>query len=337
MSIVRPSTPILPAALVRRCPIVLGLIGLVGLSALALPRNALAQGAWSVAGQMPVERGQTAAAPAHGRVYLITGSAPGSAATGMLQVFDPGTGTWRDLTPMPDIASHAGAATIDGRIYVVGGFVDNVHVGAMDRVFAYDVAEDAWQSLPPLNVPRGSPGVVVLDGRIHAIGGRDDEGLVEAHEVYDPVAGRWSAAAPLPLARDHLGIAAGEGRIHVFGGRTGGSSDNTGRHDIYDPATDSWSEGDPMPTPRSGGVAFRLGNLLVYAGGECRPGESPPTYDEVEGYDLEVDGWIPLTPLPDGLHAGAAAVVERSAYVMGGRHGCGGGQPTLDVLEFHVP
>lgn len=292
---------------------------------------AAAQDGWSLAGEMPFQRAQTAAVASEGRVHLLTGASPDSAATGLLQSFDPETAAWSEGTPMPDVASHAGAAVLDGTIYVVGGFVANVHVGGMDRVFAYDTAEDAWRALPPLNVPRGSPGVVALDGRIHAIGGRNDDGLVDAHEVYDPATGEWSAAAPLPLARDHLGIGTADGRIHVFGGRTGGWDDNTGRHDIYDPSEDTWTEGPPMPTPRSGGMAFELDGLLVYAGGECRE-NGRSTYREVEGYDPEAEAWVALPSLPEGIHAGAAAAMEGRAYVLGGRHGCGGQAPTLEVL-----
>lgn len=323
---------LLPVSFPIRRACLRSLPGILTLAALAAPSTGLGQEGWSVAGEMPLERGQTAAVAAAEKVYLLTGSSPEADATGLLQEWNPRTGEWGDLTPMPDIASHAGAAVLDGRIYVVGGFIANVHVGGMERVFEYDIAADTWRALPPLAVPRGSPGVIALDGRIHAIGGRDDEGVVDAHEVYDPAAGRWTRAAPLPLARDHLGIEVADGRIHVFGGRTAGSSANTGRHDIYDPATDGWTEGPPMPTPRSGGMAFRLGDLLVYAGGECR--EPRATYDEVEGFDPGSGRWLTLPPLPEGRHAGAAAAVGNVAYVIGGRTGCGGDGPMLDVLAL---
>jgi hypothetical protein len=299
-----------------------------------VPSTAAAQGEWQVVGEMPVERGQTIAVTHGDRIHLLTGSAPGADATGMHQAFDPATGTWTELATMPDVASHAGAAVLGDRIYVVAGFVANVHAGAMARVFEYHLGLDAWRSVAPLEVARGSAGVVALDGRIHAIGGRNDEGLVGAHEVYDPETDHWSPAAPLPLPRDHLGIGVSDGRIHVFGGRTGGGTENTGRHDIYDPATDSWVEAPPMPTPRSGGASIEAGPLLLYAGGECRPTQPPSTFPEVEAWDPEAGSWITLPPLPEGRHAFGAAAVDGTAYVMGGRTGCGGSSPTLEVLRL---
>jgi hypothetical protein len=120
---------------------------------------------------------------------------------------------------MPDIASHAGAAFLDDRIYVVAGFVANVHAGAMARVFEYDIGSDAWQAVAPLEVVRGSPGVVALDGRIHAIGGRNDEGLVGAHEVYDPASDSWVEAPPMPTPRSGgASIDASPLLLHTGGG-----------------------------------------------------------------------------------------------------------------------
>lgn len=197
----------------------LALIGF--LAALACPAAVLAQPAWTVAGEMPVVRGQAVAVAEGGKIYLLTGSGPGAAATGMLQVFDPASGGWEDLATMPDIASHAGAAVVGGNIYVVAGFIANVHAGAMARVFRYDIATDRWEAVAPLSVPRGSPAVVALDGRIHAISGRNDDGLTGAHEIYDPASNTWRTAAALPHPRDHAGIGVANGRLHVFGGRTG--------------------------------------------------------------------------------------------------------------------
>lgn len=270
---------------------------------LTLAGHAEAQSGWAAVGEMPLERGQTIAVAEGGRIYVLTGSAPGEDATGLLQAYDPVTGAWEDLATMPDVASHAGAAVVDGSIYVVGGFVANVHAGAMARVFRYDIASGTWEARAPLSVPRGSPAVVAVDGRIHAISGRNDGGLVGTHEVYDPAPDRWSGVAPLPVPRDHKGIGVAGGRIHVFGGRTGGSSDNSGRHDVYDPATDTWSEAPALPTPRSGGAAFELAGRLAFAGGECRPSGPSPTYAEVEAWDPRTESWITLPPLAAGWAA----------------------------------
>lgn len=290
---------------------------------------------WSVSGAMPYERGEMTIAQANGKVYLISGSSRGVEANAFTQEFDPAAGTWREVALMPSVASHAGATALDGKIYVVGGFVANVHVGAVNRVFEYDVAANTWRAVAPLSAPRGSPGVVALNGKIHAIGGRNpDRQTVATHEIYDPATNTWSMAAPLPVARDHLGIAAVGGRIHVFGGRTNATVDNTGRHDVYDPMKNSWSAAAPLTTPRSAGVVFLLDGRIVYAGGECKDPQASATFSEVEAYDPQADRWTSLPALPAGRHAASAVAIGPRAYVFGGNLGCGGNRPSKEVLTF---
>ena len=136
---------------------------------------------------IPYDRAEIAVATLNGKVYVISGQSRGVDANEFTQEYDPATGTWRELALMPAVASHAGAVALNGKIYVVGGFLASVHVGAMDRVFEYDPATDMWKALAPLPAPRGAVGLVVLDGKIHAIGGRDPQlRTVSTHEVYDP-------------------------------------------------------------------------------------------------------------------------------------------------------
>jgi N-acetylneuraminic acid mutarotase len=304
-----------------------------------VPIGVLSQGGgWTPKGSMPFERGEIAVATVNDKIYAISGSSRGVEANAFNQEFDPATGMWRERALMPSVASHAGAAVLNGKILIVGGFVANVHVGAVNRVFEYDPATDRWRALAPLGAPRGAPGVVALNGKIHAIGGRDPErNTVATHEIYDPATNSWSMAAPLPLARDHLGAVVVGGRIHVFGGRTNATVDNTARHDVYDPATNSWSSAASLITPRSAGVAFSVGGRIIYAGGECKDPQGSVTFTEVESYDPRTDRWASLPPLQPGRHAAGAVVLGQQAYLFGGNAGCGGNRPSKDVLTFRMP
>ena len=298
-------------------------------------RNTEGEPAWMLKGTMPYHRGEIAVAAVDDKIYVLTGSAPGTQANGFAQEYDSTTGTWRDLPLMPSIASHPGAAAVGGKIYVVGGFVANVHIGAVDRVFEFDPASESWRAVAPLSAPRGSPAVVALNGRIHAIAGRDYDMIMQTtHEVYDPTTDTWTLAAPIPEARDHTGVTVMDGKIHVFGGRAGATANRLGTHYVYDPEMDSWSEAAALPTPRSAGVSFTLDGRIVYAGGECKDRETRTTFDEVEAYDPGTDNWAALPNLPTGLHAGAAVVLDAVAYVIGGNHGCGGGGPSEEIMTF---
>ena len=117
------------------------------------------------------------------------------------------------------------------------------------------------------------------------------------------------------------------------------STDNVALHDVYDPATDTWRAAAPMPTARSSGAATVYRGLILFAGGECRPGGKPGesmTYDTLEAYDPKTDKWLMLAPLPQGRHAFGAATVGGVAYFAGGTTTCGGGNDAK-LLAFTLP
>ena len=76
-----------------------------------------------------------------------------------------------------------GAATVDGKIHVIGGRGLDGVVVATHEVF--DPQTGQWSEAAPLPTPRDHLVVIAVDGKIHAIGGRfkgpvDRTGL---HEV----------------------------------------------------------------------------------------------------------------------------------------------------------
>ena len=311
---------------------------------------AAAQGTWSKqANPAPRMRSEVAVVDANGKIYEIGGGTfVGEGentkleqyASPLVQEYDPVTDKWRDLAPLPEGLSHAGAAILNGKIYVAGGFTIipprgvNVHLGAVDHVFAYDIAKNSWEKLTPLPSPRGSIGLAAAAGKIHAIAGRGpDQNTIGTHDVYDPATGKWTSAAPLPVSRDHLGIITLNDRIHVLGGRDTPNV-NVALHDIFDPATGKWIQAEPMPTARSSGAIAIYRGLLFYTGGECKDQKA---FAVNEAFDPKTGKWTTLAPLPETRHAFGAATVGDTLYFVGGTHGCGGRNPATDVLSFKLP
>ncbi len=125
-------------------------------------------------------------------------------------------------------------------------------------------------------------------------------GTVNTHEIYDPKTGKWAQGPTVPgPARDHLGVAVVDGKIHLFGGRVADVVDNLDRHDVYDSKTNQWTTAAPLPNPRSSGAYTVLDGLILYAGGECKPGGqpfTPNTYDDVTAYNSKTIGGRLLRP-----------------------------------------
>ena len=131
------------------------LAGVVSVVLISAPIAALSQvgASRSPNGSMPYERAEMAIATVNGKIYLISGGSRGVEANAFNQEYDPSTGTWRELALMPSVASHAGAAALNGKIYVVGGFVANrpIYSAAISAAGATDRRRRCWPSASETN------------------------------------------------------------------------------------------------------------------------------------------------------------------------------------------
>ena len=155
--------------------------------------------------------------------------------------------------------SHT-AAVVDGKIYVVGGAIDDDEVGVVvtDRVDMYDPAADSWQQVAAVPTVRSSHAAAIVDGKIYVSGGLAESGQYsDALEAYDPVADTWTTLASLSRAREHHASAVVNGKLYVFGGY----SSSAGRMDlveVYSPASNTWASAADLPLPIDEVVAVAL-------------------------------------------------------------------------------
>jgi len=90
-----------------------------------------------------------------------------------LQRFNPATGQWTQLTPMPTPNSDFGAAYIDGQLVTFGG--ENLFT-VFKTAMAYNLATRKWSTLESLPVARHGMGVAVLGQTIYAMNGAAEPG-----------------------------------------------------------------------------------------------------------------------------------------------------------------
>lgn len=297
------------------------------------PAPAGAPGRWVPRAAMPIPRSEMAWATATlGRMHVVGGYGEGAVNRDYHHLYDPAQDRWLDGAPLPRGANHVAVAAEGGKVYALGGFVEQ-NRRSDTNAYVYDIASNRWSPIAPLPRPRGAAAAVMLEGKLHLIGGASEPASERAsvgwHEVYDPQADRWSARKALPGARDHVGCVVHNGRIHIIGGRFNTFEYNTDLHHVYLPARDTWEPRAPLPTARSGhGLVAYRGRLFAMGGegGFLVNGvpHQAKVFGQMESYDPERDSWLRHAPMPTPRHAVGAAVIGDWIYVAGGGAVLGG-------------
>ena len=161
---------------------------------------------------------------------------------------------------MPEARSCHTAAVVDGKIYVVGGDLDDADGEEVvtDRVHVYDPVADNWQQLAAMPTASNSHAAAVVDGKIYVSGGYTTSGALSvAFEAYDPVTNTWTTMASLSQRRAEHASAAFKGKLCVFWGWMGGLFNRSHLVEIYSPASNSWTRAVDMP--------FAADNVLAVA------------------------------------------------------------------------
>ena len=186
-------------------------------------RYSIPQQRWDELPAMPTPRGAPAGAAVGNELYVTGGTQFRAARLGefvlpTVEIFDLATGRWRRGPDMHEGRHHHGAATLNGRLYAVGGRgTADFSMSGAERL---DPRTGTWERLPQL--PQGSGGLAVVagGGRVIAIsGGDDDEGWVTpATWALDPVTLHWTRLPDLRRPRHGHAAAAAAGGVFVFGG-----------------------------------------------------------------------------------------------------------------------
>jgi len=146
-----------------------------------LARDALVldldEGRWSViSGPRPREHLGTAALG--GRVYAVAGRTGGlDSNLDAVEAFDPRSGRWRAVPPVPGKRGGTAAAAVAGRLLSVGG---EEPTGTIATVYAYSPVTRRWTQLPRMRTSRHGLGLVGWRGRAYALAGGPKPGLTVA-------------------------------------------------------------------------------------------------------------------------------------------------------------
>ncbi|WNM57337.1 Kelch repeat-containing protein [Candidatus Nitrospira allomarina] len=278
-------------------------------------------------------------------LYLIV---PPVSAQSMQKEADQGV--WQTVKPAPTMRTEVATATLNGKIYVVGGFEQPafgniINLGITPSLQEYDPTTDQWTSRAPMPVGLHHVGLGVADDKLFVIGGYRQSGLSVWHPVatvyvYNPATDIWAERAPMPTPRGALSVAQHDGKLYAIGGydRTA----NSAAVEVFDPERNAWTMRAPLPTPRDHLAAATVSGNIYAIGGRLN-GDYRQNLAVTEAYDPVTDRWSRVADLPTARSGITASSVGNRIYVFGGEQEEGtfreneAYNPTRDAWQTMAP
>ncbi len=142
--------------------------------------------------------------------------------------YDPKSGDWTDLTPLPQPRSSHNAVVVGDTLYVVGGWkLSGDRAGEWQAgALAIDLADPSagWTELPEPPFKRRALAVGQVDSKVVALCGMDEDGTISKQVFFlDPATGEWSEGPEFPGEAFHgFGLAAWNLRGALYAGGMAG-------------------------------------------------------------------------------------------------------------------
>lgn len=285
--------------------------------------KAAQQGRWVSKAPLPLPRSEMAwATTLNNQMHVVGGYGEQRVDRPYHHVYDQASDKWLNAPLLPRGANHVGVVVCNGKLYAIGGFVEQ---NRKPDNLCFVLEDNGWRPIAPLPKPFAAIGCAAVNGMIYAIGGAVGDTFatkksVDWHLAYDPRIDQWAARAPMPTGRDHTGTLAVNGKIHVIGGRVDSFHTNSNLHHAYDPKSDKWEPRAPLPTARSGHGAVLYRGRIFVMGGEG----TNRVFGQNEAYDIDKDTWESYAPMTTPRHGLGAVAIGDFIHVAGGGPVMGG-------------
>ncbi|PAA76163.1 hypothetical protein BOX15_Mlig020954g1 [Macrostomum lignano] len=222
-------------------------------------------------------------------MVLIGGFGKDQAPIDSVELFNPRTGNWSGLTPLPKRYRYVAAAAIKSTIYAIGGFDGRERLNAVSCLDLQDPSP-GWRSITPMRHKRGLSAAASYQGRIFVCGGFDGSVRLRSLEVYDPKIDEWRLLQDMATPREGAGLLVADNALFCMGGYDGAHLLSS--MERYDPKRGNWSHCEPMRMRRSGsGCAVVADTIYVCGGYGGADGQQPVHLDSVEAYHIRQGQW----------------------------------------------
>ncbi|KAF2030737.1 galactose oxidase [Setomelanomma holmii] len=192
---------------------------------------------WTALPGLPAgqERGSAAVGVYDGKIYLAGGVTvlelygnQTQATVSVVSIFDTMAQKWLDVPEearyMPEDRDHAGAAVVEGKMYVLGGR-NHGPLNVKDTVFVLDLCDlEAGWKVSPARLPTARGGVAagVVRKKIYTFGGEGnpatESGVFGQVEAYDTVRSEWESVGTMRVPRHGTYAVGVRGRVYIPGG-----------------------------------------------------------------------------------------------------------------------
>lgn len=219
--------------------------------------------------------------------------------------------SWLQKTSMSTARFSFGVATLNGKIYAIGGALDTDSGEITSANEEYDPTTDLWTTKAAMPTPRYGCAVAAYQNKIYVFGGATNSGsYTNATEVYDPATNSWTTKTAMPTARILLDANVVDNKIYLIGGYG-----NQTANEAYDPETDSWTTKTSTPSPVVAYASAVVDNKIYVIRGTST--------NSTQIYDPQTGTWSLGASIPVGVSGAGAATVTyaestKAIYVVGG-------------------
>lgn len=236
---------------------------------------------------------------------------------------------WNTVKPVPVARSEAANATVDGNLYIFGGFVKttvNSIATQTARSDVYNSVNNTWTQIRDLPTPLTHPGTAVDGRNIYIAGGYPGnpggDQIFATTDVwrYNVDTNSWLAMPPLPEARGGGALTRLDRELHFFGGSDINRADK-GDHWVLSLVDSSmgWRSVAPLPNPRNHLADAQFGGKLYAIGGQRGQNRDLVAQTSVHMWNPATDTWTEVKPLPrPRSHIGSATFVMNGRIIVAG-------------------
>lgn len=267
-----------------------------------------------------------------GKIYVIAGRDDVSMSTDFL-MYDTEIDKWTNLADVPEKRMNLALATIDNKIYAIGG--DRFSASG----YEYSLESNKWNKINDMPTARQHIDCGVYKNDIYVIGGLTSwKSISKKNEVYNVKQKTWTEKSPIPSLRNNPAIVSIDSLIYVIGG--GGTEEDVWKEtslvECYNVNLDLWEKKSDLPNVLFKPGALVLNKNIYVFGGSSENEKGYIVKKDVLVYDTEKNSWFKTTPLPYKNIFAAYACIKNKIYVIGGTSGAPDWGSYTDVYEGTV-